>query len=216
MTYYKWLLPNRETPIQKTKWPVRVKQWTEDEIPVICKSGWHGIETKDVMTHYPQVSGSELWEVEARGNIVHGGDKFAATSMRLVRMVAKPSDKDLRLFACDVAQDVLWIFEKVHPGDLRVRECIEVARRFALGEASEEEREAAGAAAWAAARDAGAAARAARAAAWAAAWAAARDACAAAEAAARAAWVAAGDAAREKYNTMFCETLGLSTEGGEK
>ena len=152
MTYYKWLLPNRETPIQNVKWPVRVKQWTEDEIPVICKSGWHGIELKDVLTHYPPVSGSELWEVEARGNIIHGGDKFAATSMRLVRMVAKPSDKDLRLFACDVAQDVLWIFEKECPGDLRVRECIEVARQYALWKASKKERDAAGDAVWDAAR----------------------------------------------------------------
>ena len=75
-------------------------------------------------------------------------------------------EKLLRLFACDCAEHVLPIFEKKYPKDARPRECIAVARRYANGEASNEERAAAGAAARAAAGDA---AWAARAAAWAAA-----------------------------------------------
>ena len=84
-------------------------------------------------------------------------------------------DRELRLFACDCAEMVLPIFERHYPDDKRPRNSIEVARRFAEGKATDEERAAAGAAAWAAAR----------AAAWDAAW----------DAAGAAAWAAAGDAA---------------------
>jgi len=53
-----------------------------------------------------------------------------------------------RLFAADCAERVLPLCERERPGDVRPRQAIEVARRFALGVASAEER----AAAWAAAR----------------------------------------------------------------
>jgi len=97
------------------------------------------------------------------------------------------SDRDLRLFACDCAEHVLHFFEKKFPVDKRPRECIEVARRFVMGEATADEMDAAGNAA----RDAGDAAwdagNAARDAAW--------DAGDAAWAAGNAAWAAAGNAA---------------------
>jgi len=95
-------------------------------------------------------------------------------------------DKTLRLFAFACAERVLPIYEVSYPDDMRPRNAIETARRYADGEATKEELEAA----VDAARDA------ARAAAYAA--------CAAA--AARAAWdaayaacavYAAGDAARD-------------------
>ena len=218
MTYYKWLLPNRRTPVQNVKWPVRVKTWTKPEKRlVVCKSGWHGVERKDILAHLPHVDGSELWEVEVRGNIVHGSDKFSAESMRLVKKILVPDKKNLRLFACDVAQDVLWIYEKQHPGDTRISECIEVARRFAMGHATEEERAVAAYAAANAANFAGDAASyannaAANAAAYAAANAANFAANACAYAAANAANFAANAnayAAAAKYNGMFCERFGL-------
>jgi len=112
---------------------------------------------------------------------------------------ADDAERAARLFACECAEDVLPIFERENPDDKSPREAIEVARKFANGEATEEQLDAARAAAWDAARDAAwdAARAAARAAAWDAArdaaWAAARD---AAWAAARAAaWDAARDAA---------------------
>jgi len=103
--------------------------------------------------------------------------------------------KDLRLLICDFAERVLPIYEKKHPTDSRVKDCIEISRKYAIGQISEEKLNAAGAAAWAAA---GAAAwDAAGAAAWAAAGAAAWDAAGAAawDAAGAAAWDAAGAAA---------------------
>ena len=103
-------------------------------------------------------------------------------------------DKLVRLFACDCAERALPIFEKASPNDTRPRDCIAVARRFANGEATDQERAAARDAAWAAAGDAAwdAAGAAARAAAWAAAWDAARAAARAAawDAARAAAWAA--------------------------
>src|SRR5487761_2424437 len=201
-TYYKWLLPNRVTPIQNKTWPVRMKQWTAEESPVICESGWHGVLRKDILKHLPQTDISELWEVEVKGELIHGDDKFAAPQMRLIRKVATTDARMLRLFACDVAQEVLWVFEKERPNDARVRDCIEVARRYAMGEATEQERDAAGDAAWDAARDARDAARAAGDAAWDAA----RD---AARAAAWAAAAAAWDAAGARFNDLLCERLGV-------
>ena len=114
-------------------------------------------------------------------------------------------DKIARLFACDCAERVLPLFEKEEPNDKRPRQTIEVARKYARSEATQEELDtawdAARVAAWTA--DGAAAEDAARAAAWAAAWdaawAAAWDAAGAAAkaAAGAAAWAAAWDAERE-------------------
>jgi hypothetical protein len=102
-------------------------------------------------------------------------------------------DPRLRLMACDFAEAVLIY---VPAGEDRPRRAIECARRFAAGDATRAEMDAAGAAGDAARDAAGAAAWAARAAAWAAAGAAARAAARAAAGAARdAAWDAARDAA---------------------
>ena len=96
-------------------------------------------------------------------------------------------DREARLLACDYAEHVLPLYEIAYPQDSRIRDCIAVSRRYAVGEATKEELKAAWAAAvaaraaWAAARAAWAAGAAARA--------------AAAAAAAGAAWAAAGAAA---------------------
>ncbi|MCA8385327.1 hypothetical protein LGN11_06540 [Burkholderia multivorans] len=137
------------------------------------------------------------------------------------------ADRDIRLFAVWCARQVEHLME-----DHRSKDALNVAERFANGDASDEELAAAWAAAWDAAGAAWVAARdaawaAARDAAWAAAGAAARDAAGAAWAAARdaaraaagvaawvAAWDAAGaaawDAAREAQAEMF-ERMCLGT-----
>jgi len=105
-------------------------------------------------------------------------------------------DRIARLFACDCAERVLPIFEKEYPDDKRPRLAIEAARKFAIGQATQEELFAAWDAAWAA-RDA----------AWVAAWAA-RDAAGAAAWAARdAARDAAGAAEREWQKQRLAELL---------
>ena len=180
---YKWMLRRDGrlvTSMQKKPWPVAAGVWTSRETPVLCESGWHGVEEKDVLGHLPSELGAELWVVETRGRRLIGDDKFCAPQMRLVECVGVTGASNLRLFACDVAEDALSLVASPDP---RSVSAIEVARRFAAGGATDDELAAAWAAAWAAARaaawDAARAARAAardaaRAAAWDAAWYAAR------------------------------------------
>jgi hypothetical protein len=153
-----------------------------------CARGYHVFERKDILQWF----NATLYECEIRGAAIDHGDKIVAESCRLIRPLPGCNERILRLFACRVAEDVLPLYEAKYPDDDRPRKAIETARRYADGQATDDELAAAQAAAWDAARAAARAA--AQAAAWAAAWAAARD---AAWAAARAAaWAAAWDAAR--------------------
>ena len=151
---YKWLLADRRSPIQKEPWPVDDLLWTPSVKPVICKSGWHGMVEKDVLAHLPGV-GALLYEVEIRGDVVSSDNKFAAESMRIVNFIGEATEQRLRLFMCDVAEDVLPIYEAYAPNDDRPRKSIEAGRAYALDPTSETK------AAWAAgaAEAAGAAAR---------------------------------------------------------
>ena len=159
---YKWLNADRTSPTQRFQWPEDDALWTPPAKPILCESGWHGMEEKDVLTHLPGV-GAVLYEVEVRGEIVRGSDKLSAESMRFKYIIGAATERNLRLFAADCAEDVLPLFLKIRPNDDRPAQALAVARRYANGEATESERAAARAAAWAAAWDA------ARAAAWAAA-----------------------------------------------
>jgi len=175
---------------------------------VLCQNGYHLCEFKDILSW----ANAELWEAEGRGESIAEGDKIVFREARLVKRCEWWNERTARLFACDCAEHVLSFFEKAHPTDMCPRQCIEVTRRYANGEANGDELAAAGAAAWEAARAAMAAWEAARAAgdaardagataghadfAWAAAWEAARAAAGAAGAAAWDAGDAAGAAAR--------------------
>ena len=208
---YKWLTADGRTAVQNVRWPEAVGEWTKPEKPVLCRSGWHAMYEKDVLAHLPVV-GSTLWRVEVRGAVVVGADKIAAESMRLLYCLGEITESNLRLFACDVAEDALSLVDSPDPRSLAA---IEVARRYAAGDATQSEldaaRGAAGDAAWdAAGAAAGAAAwtaswAAAWTASWAASWAASGGASwgaswAAARAAARA---ASGAAARARYSNWL-------------
>ena len=52
---------------------------------------------------------------------------------------SKLNDRKLRLFACDCAEHALPIFKKAYPDDKRPRTSIDTARKFAKGEATQEE-----------------------------------------------------------------------------
>lgn len=134
----------------------------------------------------------------------HNGVDDALWSLRCVQ----GCDRDSRLFAVWCARSVEHLI-----GDERSRNAINVAEKFASGDATEEElaaaRDAAWDAAWGAARGAAraaaeaAAGAAARAAAWAAAWAAAGS----------AAWAAAGDAAGDAAGAAQLEMFIAMCEG---
>ena len=143
---------------------------------VICESGLHA--SKHVFDALRYAPGAMLRLVECSDVVEEQDDKFVCRSR--VELARVDASRLLREFACDCAERVLPIFEVKWPDDKRPRQAIEVARRYARDEATEEELAAAWDAAWDAARAAAGAA------AWDAAWAAAWD----------AAWAAAWDAAR--------------------
>ena len=140
-----------------------------------CEAGYH-VCNRDQLVQW---LGRDIWEVEVRGEHIDADDKSVWQQARLIRRIDTWNERAARLFACDCAEHVLPLFEKRHPDDKRPRKAIEIARRFADGEATKEELAAAEAAAGTAARYAAEAA--AGTAAGAAAWAAARAAAWAAE-----------------------------------
>ena len=161
--------------------------WTEGEERtikglkkiILCEYGYHSAPTPWAALGY--APGSMLCLVEISEPEGRDETKFVSRTRKLIKAVN--IERQLREFACDLAEEALNL--QVQRGwtvDERSRAAIEVARRFARGDASREE--------LAAARDA------ARAAAGDAAGAAARD---AAWAAARA---AAGAAAAQKFNAL--------------
>ena len=174
---------------------------------VICEVGYHSSPTPFDALQYAR--GSVLCLVEIGDPTDSQPDKYVSRSRKLIRAVR--IDRQLREFACDVAEEALNLeVQRGRTVDERSCAAIEVVRRFAQGSASSEELAAARDAAWDAARDAAwAAARdaaraAARDAAWDAARAAARDAAwdAAWDAARAAAWDAARDAQKAKFNAL--------------
>ena len=162
----------------------------------LCNYGLHAsVRPLDALKYAP---GPVVCRVRLGGTIIEDDDKCVA-SRRTVLWMAD-AERDLRLFACWCVRNT-----PLHDGrtawdlltDKRSQTAVEVAERYADGLATQDELDAAWAAAWAAARNArvaaGRAARDARVAAGAAA----RNARVAAGAAARDARVAAWDAARD-------------------
>jgi hypothetical protein len=183
----KWHLPKGNRP---GKWMPRVAE------PEACVCGYHVCTALQLLTG--RWLGPEVWIVEVRGKSdLSSSDKSCHEQARIVGPTYW-NERAARLFAADCAERTLPLYEKQLPQDMRPRQAIETARRFANGEATQNDL----AAAWAAAG----------AAAWAAAWAAARDAArAAAWAAARAAaWAAAGAAAWDAARAAAWDAAGAA------
>ena len=115
----------------------------------MCERGYHATDKE----HMLEWLNSNLYEIEARGTKIEGDDKIAFAQIRFVRKIETWNDKSARLFACWCARQVWHLMT-----DKRSRNAVEVAERHANGEATDEELAAAwaaaGAAAWAAQREA--------------------------------------------------------------
>ncbi len=190
----RWHLPQGDQP----------GEWMRDykSRPILCKRGYHWCRARDALHHMH----AECWLIETRGVTVVGDHKSVSQGARLLRRVETWNARTQRLFAADYAEAVVHLCGD----DPRPRAAIETARRFARGEATVDELNAASdAAAWAA-KDAAAWA------AWTAAWAA-RD---AARAAGDAAWAAkdaawgARDAAGDAQTARLLQYLNGETGNG--
>ena len=106
-----------------------------------CVRGYHASPTLWAALIY--APGPVACLVELSGKTVPHGDpvdKYAARSRKLIAAVN--IDRELRHFAADCAEHVLWLYERDYPDDLRPRNAIQAGRDFADGRI--------GAAAWAA------------------------------------------------------------------
>ena len=150
-TLYKFLLADRQSPTGTGTWTVgRWRSVRGDLVP--CRHGLHATTANNLIPFMSET----LWRVEIDAeHLWHTDDamgrKLVARRLRIVERVEAWNDRTARLWACDVAERVLKHFEDRYPEDTRPREAIEVARRFARGDATREELSAADRAAdWAA------------------------------------------------------------------
>jgi hypothetical protein len=204
--YAVWNLPRRNTDGTWTpgEWMPEVEGALE-----FCKNGYHLAREKDL----PMWLGPAIYEAEVFGEVLEkdGENKVVARCVRLTRRL-NWDERIARMFACWCVRQVWHLLD-----DDRSRKAVETAERFANGEATLDELDAAREAAWKAAREAAreaarytapkAARDAAREDAWEAAQEAAREAAwaaarytapkAARDAAREDAWEAAQEAARE-------------------
>jgi len=134
----KWSLPHDGQP---GEWMPRIEKL------VPCQSGYHILTREQVVL----LLGPAIHKVEWRGDIIRQFDKCVVSEARLICRFDTWNERTARLFACDCAEEAFKLIEKPDPRSVEV---IRVARRYALGEASQEQLDAARAAAWAAARDA--------------------------------------------------------------
>ena len=109
-----------------------------------CLNGYHVVTLEQL----PDWLGERIFEVEPGDEIVHEDNKSVTRTCRLTRECTGWNERTARLFACDCAERVLYLFEARHPDDGRPRKAIEIARRYAEGKAAVEELAAARDVAW--------------------------------------------------------------------
>lgn len=148
-----------------------------------CRRGYH-VARIDQLTDW---LGPAIWLCEVAGERVEEVHKVVVGRARLLSRTLW-DDRRAWLFAADLAEHVVHLFEVAHPGDVRPRRAIERAREYAHGRATMRAAEEAAEAARRAAMEAT------RPGPWAAAWAAARA--GSEEAAEYAPWRAARDVAK--------------------
>ena len=139
----------------KGTWPLprngKPGKWLKVEGPLVpCSNGLHLCRPDQLI----EWLGPTLWIAEAgKERIVEPG-KIVVRRARLLRQVETWNEKNARLFACDCAHRALMRERRAgREPDERSWNAVRVARAFARGKASEQERAAAWAAAWAAERE---------------------------------------------------------------
>jgi len=116
----------------------KVGEWKKEEKPLeICSVGLHCSE--NILDALSYVSGEYLARVEVRGEHVSKEDSKEAWSEMRLKKVYRWTKKDSVALAVFAAEQVIGIYEKYKPEDKRPRNAIEAAKRWLLGEISDEE-----------------------------------------------------------------------------
>jgi hypothetical protein len=129
MRYYKFTRADRRGTHRTSYQYPEPGEWAAPVKPVLCEAGYHVTTAEHLLAWRDEC----LWEVEVRGEAVHGDDKSAFEQIRLVRQIEAWNPKILMLYAADVAEDVLHLFEQKYPDDDRPRKAIQAVRDYANG-----------------------------------------------------------------------------------
>ena len=127
---YEWSLPTKEGP---GKW----SHWVQDI--VLCEAGYH--LCKGILG-LPGWFRRELYEAEPQGATINSvdGDKLVCQSARLIRRVDNWNERTVRLLGTYLVENTSLItYEHAFPGDRRMRDVIEASKRYANGQAREED-----------------------------------------------------------------------------
>lgn len=138
--FFKFLTKDNHGSLSGFKWPVPVGgfpgEWVGvDGELVMCNNGIHVCEWKDVLAWLD----ARMYLVETEGGYVRGGDKLAFRRARLVHRVESWNDRTARLFAADCAERAAGFWVPDYGLDWNPADAIDVARRFANGDANDQE-----------------------------------------------------------------------------
>ena len=118
-----WHLPKGNRP---GKWMPKIEALS------MCNSGYHVTDAAHVIDFLDY--GYHVYEVEVRGECLAEANKSCHQQARLLREL-QWGEREARLFACDCAERALDLWARTGTVDPRSRAAVEVARRFANGEA---------------------------------------------------------------------------------
>lgn len=115
--------------------------------PILCDNGMHGsVRLIDALRY---ASGPIVCRVEIEGDVIEGDDKLCGRRRTVLWML--DATRLLHEFACQSAEDAFALVEQL---DERSVEVIAAKRKWLDGKITDEELDAASAAAWSAAQDA--------------------------------------------------------------
>jgi len=144
MTYYKFLEPGGIALFTGRQWPLPTKNddgsWTAGKwMPALRgkpngQNGYLISRVRDLLNWY----GDELFELEVNGE-VHPLYPRTTSPCRLVKRIEAFNERARHHLICDFVEQILPAFEAQCPNDDRLRQSIEVHRRYADGEATLEE-----------------------------------------------------------------------------
>ena len=141
MKYYKILDENSRSPYAGTKYNLPTKkdgEWIPGEwMPTIegaiieCRVGYHLCRTDDII-HWLD---AEIYEAEIGEFCIEFDRKVATEKIRLLRKIETWTEKTARLFAVWCARESFKITEPTQAEIV----CVNVAEKYALGKATQEE-----------------------------------------------------------------------------